>query len=270
MSNKIYDCITFFDEGFQANLRFNILNNYVEQFVVCESKFDHKGHYKGVNFNIENYKEFKNKITHLVINEQFPDTSNPWKTQAFQREFIFSGLDKAKPEDYIMFSDPDEIPRPEILANLKLIKKFGIFLQKMFCYKMNIYNPHESPWEGSRICLKKDLKSIDFLRQKILKKNIRYPFWRIDKEKNIQLIDNGGWHFNYLLEPEKISKKLKTFAHTEYNRNEFTNIDVIKENIHEKKDLFKRGHKYYKVQLDNTFPNYILDNQSKFNQWIEK
>ena len=69
-------------------------------------------------------------------------------------------------------------------------------------------NPHESPWEGSRICRKKNLKSIDFLRQKILKKNIRYPFWRIDKEKSIQLIDNGGWHFNYLLEPEKISKKL--------------------------------------------------------------
>ena len=54
----------------------------------------------------------------------------------------------------------------------------------MFCYKLNIYNPHESPWEGSRICLKKNLKSIDFLRQKILKKNTRYPFWRIDKEKN--------------------------------------------------------------------------------------
>ena len=32
MNNKIYDSITFFDESLQANLRFNILNNYVEQF----------------------------------------------------------------------------------------------------------------------------------------------------------------------------------------------------------------------------------------------
>ena len=71
MNNKIYDCITFFDENLQANLRFNILNNYVEQFVICESKFDHKGNHKGVNFNIENYKEFKNKITHLVIEKQW-------------------------------------------------------------------------------------------------------------------------------------------------------------------------------------------------------
>ena len=183
--------------------------------------------------------------------------------------FIFNGLKNAKPEDYIMFSDPDEIPRPEILANLKLNKKFGIFLQKMFCYKLNIYNPHESLWEGSRICFKKNLKSIDFLRQKVLKKNIRYPFWRIDKEKNIQLIDNGGWHFNYLSEPEKISKKLKTFAHTEYNKDAFTNIDVIKKNIYEMRDLFNRGHQYYKVQLDNTYPDYILNNQNKFYKWIK-
>jgi beta-1,4-mannosyl-glycoprotein beta-1,4-N-acetylglucosaminyltransferase len=168
-----------------------------------------------------------------------------------------------------MFSDPDEIPRPEILANLKLIKKFGIFLQKMFCYKLNIYNPHESPWEGTRICLKKNLKSIDFLRQKILKKNINYPFWRIDKEKNIQLINDGGWHFNYLLEPEKISKKLKTFAHTQYNKDEFTSVDVIKKNIDEMRDLFDRGNKYYRVELDNTYPNYILNNQDKFNKWID-
>ena len=270
MSNKIYDCITFFDESLQAHLRFNILNNYVEQFVVCESKFDHKGNYKGVNFKIENYKEFKSKIIHLVIDEQFPDTSNTWKTQAFQREFIFNGLNNANPEDYIMFSDPDEIPRPEILENLKLKKKFGIFLQKMFCYKLNIYNPHESPWEGSRICLKKNLKSIDFLRQKILKKNTHYPFWRIDKERSIQLIDNGGWHFNYLSEPEQISKKLKTFAHEEYNKDKYTQIEVIKKNIQEMRDLFNRGYKYNKVQLDNTFPEYILNNKNKFYKWINQ
>ena len=266
---KIYDCITFFDENLQANLRFNILNNCVEKFIICESKFDHKGRYKGVNFNVDNYKEFKNKIIHLVIDKQFPNTTNAWKTQAFQREFIFNGLNDAAPEDYIMFSDPDEIPRPEVLKDLRLSRKFGIFLQKMFCYKFNIYNPYESPWEGSRICLKKHLKSIDFLRQKILKKNIRYPFWRVDKEKSIELIENGGWHFNYLSEPEIISKKLKTFAHTEYNKDKYTNISAIKENIIKKRDLFDRGYKYSKVQLDNTFPDYILNNKNKFYKWIE-
>ena len=268
MSNKIYDCITFFNESLQADLRFNILNKYVEQFVICESKFDHKGHYKGINFNIENYKDFKDKIIHLVIEEQFPDTSNPWKTQAFQREFIFNGLNDAKPEDYIMFSDPDEIPRPEILINLKLNKKYGIFLQKMFCYKFNVYNPHESPWEGSRICLKKNLKSIDFLRQKVRKKNTRYPFWRIDKEKSIQLIDNGGWHFNYLLEPKAISKKLKSLADTKWDNIEYHDVEKIRNKINQKKDLFNRGHVYKLVDIDNSYPDFIIKNREKLKDWI--
>ena len=63
---------------------------------------------------------------------------------------------------------------------------------------------------------------------------------------------------------------MKTFSHTEYNKDEFTNIDAIKNNINEMRDLFNKGYKYYKVQLDNTFSDYILNNQSKFNQWIEQ
>ena len=36
------------------------------------------------------------------------------------------------------------------------------------------------------------------------------------------------------------------------------------------RDLFNKGYKYYKVQLNNTFPDYILNNQGKLNQWIEQ
>ena len=114
------------------------------------------------------------------------------------------------------------------------------------------------------------MKSIDYLRHKIEKRNLRYPFWRIDKEKNIQLIDIGGWHFNYLLKPEKISKKLKTFAHTEFSKEQFTNIEIIKENIFQMRDLFGRGYKYDKVIIDKTFPDYIFNNQNKFSEWIKQ
>ena len=44
--NRIYDCITFYDENFLTNLRFEILNHVVDFFVVCESRYDHKGHPK--------------------------------------------------------------------------------------------------------------------------------------------------------------------------------------------------------------------------------
>ena len=268
MKNKIFDCITFFNENYIFNLRYNILKDFVDYFVICESKYDHKGNSKKINFI--NKSEFdSSKIIHLVLEKSFPKDSNPWQNQATQRDFMLQNLQLAGSEDYIFFSDPDEIPDPKIFKEFKLEKKYGIFMQKSFVFKFNIFNSYETPWEGSRVCKKKNLNSIDFMRQEVRKKNLDYGFWRVDKEKSIQIYENAGWHFNNILSPEDISKKLKTFAHTEYNRDEFTNIDAIKNNIHEMRDLFDKGNKYYRVELDNTFPSYILNNQDKFSKWID-
>ena len=165
---KIYDCITFFQENFVTNLRFEILDEVVDYFVVCESKYNHRGEKKRLNFNLLNPK-FESKIIYLVLNENFKE-KNLWKNQAVQREYIFNGLRNAGENDYVMFSDPDEIPNPEMIKRLNLTSKYGIFLQNCFCYKLNIFNKYETPWEGTRICKKKNLKSFDYLRQKILKK----------------------------------------------------------------------------------------------------
>ena len=51
--NKIFDCITFFDENLQADLRFNILHDVVNYFVICESRYDHKNNLKKILFDKE-------------------------------------------------------------------------------------------------------------------------------------------------------------------------------------------------------------------------
>jgi len=167
-----------------------------------------------------------------------------------------------------MFSDPDEIPNPELLRNFELFKKYGLFLQEMYCYKFNLYNNHESPWEGTRICKKKNLKSIDYMRQKIKTNNLNQPFWKFYKEKSIEVFNNGGWHFNSLLTAEDISIKLKTFAHTEFASSAYSDVEIIKNNIKKQRDLFKRNKFYNKIELDNSFPKYILKNKEKFKDWI--
>ena len=48
--NKIFDCITFFNENFIANLRFEILHKQVDHFVICESIYDHRGNKKKIKF----------------------------------------------------------------------------------------------------------------------------------------------------------------------------------------------------------------------------
>ena len=117
---------------------------------------------------------------------------------------------------------------------------------------------------------KKNLKSIDFMRQKVVSKNLNYSFLRIDKEKDIQIFNNGGWHFNNILNPDQISLKLRTFAHSEFASEKFSSPETIKKNIEKKKDLFGRGHIYKKVEIDETFPEYLINNKDKYSKWILK
>ena len=265
--SKLIDCITFFQENFVFDLRYNILKDHVDLIVVCESKYDHRGNLKNLNFDFKkNYN--KKKIKYLLLEEPFPKNNTAWKNQAIQRDFLLKNLNFINDEDYVMFSDPDEIPNPKLLSQFKLSKKYGIFLQRCFNYKLNLYNQYESPWEGTRVCKKKNLKSIDYMRQKVKSKNLKYNFLRIDKEKNIEVFNNAGWHFNNLLSPIEISLKLKSFAHTEFSKDQYSSPSIIKHKIDQKIDLFNRGHKYTKIDLDNTYPKFILDNKNQLNDFI--
>ena len=267
LKNKILDCITFFDNNFMFELRYNILFDYVDYFVICESKFDHTGKEKKKNFIWKDYYDVK-KIKYSLIEKPFPTNTNRWENQAIQREILLSETNFADPDDYIFFSDPDEIIKPELLKNFKLNKKYGIFLQKCFNYKFNIFNPYESPWEGTRVCKKKNLKSIDFMRQKIKTKNLKYNFLRFDKEKNIEIFHNAGWHFNNIMSATEISLKLKTFAHAEFSNEKFYSEEIIKKKIANREDLFERGHKYEVVELNEDFPDFILKNIKKYHDFI--
>lgn len=265
---KIFDCVTFFEEHLAMKIRFNVLDKFVDKFIICEGRQNHRGLDKKINFNSNDYPEFKNKIIHIIC-EEFPKNLNAWQRQAFQREKIFEGLNEARDHDLILFSDPDEIPNPKVFENIKMEKKYIIFLQRLFYYKLNLQDQDiNSSWEGTRGCLKKNLKSIDYMRQKVRKKNLKYSFWRIDKEKNFDLVENGGWHFSYLLKPDDIQKKIKTFAHIEHDKKEYTDIENIKFCIDNSKDLFGRKTNFKKVLIDQSYPEYILKNIENFKDWI--
>ena len=266
--NKIIDCITFFDNNFIFDFRYNVINKYVDKFIICESSYDHKGNIKKINFDPEKKYADNKKVMHVLLKRPFPVNSNPWQNQAIQREFILENLDFADDEDYIFFSDPDEIPNPDLLKNFELKKKYGIFMQKFFNYKFNLFNPYESPWEGPRVCRKKNLKSINYMRQKIKLKNSKYSFLRIDKERSVEIFLNGGWHFNNLMTPNQISKKLKTYAHEEYSDEKFSSSEVIEKKIAKKTDLFERNQTYKEIKIDKSFPNYLIKNLDKFKEFL--
>jgi beta-1,4-mannosyl-glycoprotein beta-1,4-N-acetylglucosaminyltransferase len=154
------------------------------------------------------------------------------------------------------------------LKNFKLKKKYAIFLQNHYVYKFNLFNEYDTPWEGTRICKFCNLKSINYMRQKVLLKNLR-KWWRPDKERNIQIINNGGWHFKDIFTPKELSIKLKTFAHKEFSISNFSNLRTIRNKIKKKIDLYNKNQLFYKVALNKNFPKYILDNQKKLKSFID-
>ena len=67
---------------------------------------------------------------------------------------------------------------------------------------------------------------------------------------------------------EEIKKKLSSYAHSEFNNEKYNNLDKIKKSIANKSDLFDRPIIYKQIKFDQTFPNYIFNNQEKFKNWI--
>ena len=106
------------------------------------------------------------------------------------------------------------------------------------------------------------------MRQSVRLKNLKYNFYRFDKERSIEVFKKAGWHFNNIMSVEEISKKLKTFAHTEFSKEEFTSPKIIESKINQKIDLFNRGHQYKAVVLDSSFPEFLLKNYSLYKSYI--
>tara|TARA_B110001452_G_C15107373_1_gene386067 strand:- start:57 stop:842 length:786 start_codon:yes stop_codon:yes gene_type:complete len=259
---KIFDCFLYNGEKIVLDIRLNTLSKYIEKFIIVESKYDHQGNKKKLTFKIDEFKKFKEKITYLVI-ENFPGKLSNWERENYQRNYLNEGLALANENDYIIISDVDEIPDLTKVTDLNNYK-FTVFEQKMFYYKINLHNKTEPFWHGSRICKKKYLKSPQWLRDQSIK---NYPFWRFDKIK-WNIIKNGGWHFSFLMNPDQIKSKIKSFAHAEYNNEYYTNLEKIERSIENKIDLFNRPISYKKDNIDEMFPRYIIDNKEKFKEWI--
>ena len=168
---NIYDCFMYFDEDMLLDLRLNVLNNYVKKFVITEATYTHNGSKKKLNFDINNFKKFKDKIDYIVIDKPPPtiinlkdeDTVedrgeklilNGMARDYYQRENLNKGLNKSQDDDLIMISDLDEIPNLEEIDLRNINNKLILFKQKMFYYKLNLlYDDFD--WYGSKACKKK-------------------------------------------------------------------------------------------------------------------
>ncbi len=262
----VYDCSMYFNEDLILDLRFNILNKYVDKFVVVEATRDHAGNEKKLNFNINDFQKFKDKIIYHVV-EDIPkvvdDYKKGWSKNFFRENYHRNSISKAiemcDPNDLILISDADEIPNFESLEKYK-VKSFALFSQKNYYYKLNLQS--DDKWLGTGICYKKFLKSPQWLRNKRFMRRgfLRKLFFKT------QIIYNGGWHFSFLKTPEEIVKKMKSYGHGELNNK--INIKDINDSILSKKFFINPNIKLNTVEIDENFPEYIYKNKKNFSDWI--
>jgi beta-1,4-mannosyl-glycoprotein beta-1,4-N-acetylglucosaminyltransferase len=296
---KIFDCTTYFDEPLLFNIRLNVLNDYIDEFIVCEATYTHSGQKKKINFDKNKYPNFKNKITHIiidnqpddlfVINEQNKHDNSLFRLNAAkriekQRNQIANYFGKSNLNDWIIYSDSDEIPDVSKIDLMKEKKKIVLFKQKVFHYKFNlVLGSHD--WFGSKACRFKDLQSISNLRNIKTKK---YAWWRIDtffkKDKfiNLKVVEGGGWHFTEIKSAKDIYIKHKNDEHhdefdlTGINENDIDHMiknkyivydhDIDKTNFDRK---WNKNNRIYLTKInDNKLPKYLIQNKNKYLEWF--
>ena len=289
----------FFDEEMLLDLRLNILDKFVDKFVIVESSYTHSGKEKKLIFDIKKYSKFKEKINYIVLkdppagieeinnNDSQGEISrkeilNALKRENLQRDTIFNGLKDADKNDWIIISDLDEIPDLTNINFNNIKNKIIFFKQKVFYYKLNL-ELKKLRWIGTKACRKKHLKSPQWLRN--IKDKI-YPRWRMDilfsekKYNDIFFVENGGWHFSFVKKPEDIEKKLKSYLHHREYDIDPVGIDKIKDLINSKSVIYDHrvdqtqykfggGQKLEKIDLE-FLPRHISSNTEKYLDWLEK
>ena len=295
---KIYDCFMYFDEEVVADVRLHTLNEFVDYFVIVESKFTHKGELRKLKFDHKKFEKFKDKIIYIIDDKVYPQTQkiqtedseavksiklifNATYRENGQRNLLLKGLKEANDEDLILISDVDEIPKLTGLNFKNINEKIILFKQDMFYYKFNLWLPNLI-WTGTKACRKKNLINPQWLRNI---KDRKYSFFRIDtlfsstKFNNIKIINDGGWHFTNIKTPKEIELKFRSYLHhREFDLNPLS-ANQIGEIIKNKKAI-------YNLKVDKTFnkfgngdvlkkfelsklPEYIIKNKKKFLEWMD-
>ncbi len=288
----------FFDEEMLLDLRLNILDEFVDKFVIVESSYTHSGKEKKLVFDINKYSKFKKKINYIILKEppkgieeissndsedeiSRKEILNALKRENLQRDAILNGLKDADSNDWIIVSDLDEIPDLTKVNFNNIKNKIIFFKQRVFYYKLNL-ELKTLRWIGTKACRKKYLKSPQWLRN--IKDKI-YPKWRLDilfsekKYNDIFFIENGGWHFSFVKKPEDIEKKLRSYLHHREYDIDPLGLDKIKNFINSKsviydhrvdqtQNKFGGGQKLEKIDLE-LLPKHISSNKVKYLDWLE-
>ena len=281
---KIYDCFNFFNELDILELILNILYDTVDFFIIVESNLTHSGQNKPFYFeqNKDRFSKFLDKIISYKIYDNPSDFVNLPNTEDielqkiygfmkttkrfnpyfqgdygrdyFQKESVRRPLVNCEENDIIIISDADEIPDPKVLKQLdKLDLNNTIYSlnQTMYYFYLNVLKENE--WCGSKMGLYKNMK--------------KYSFNEIRGDSSLSsIIHKAGWHFSFMGGEEMVKNKMLSYSARDMVDHNV--LSKIKLNMENNMDPYFR-HALSKVEIDDSYPQYILDNLEKYKDMIK-
>jgi beta-1,4-mannosyl-glycoprotein beta-1,4-N-acetylglucosaminyltransferase len=278
---RIFDSFRFFNELDVLEVRFNLLYDLVDFFVITECPYTIMGDEKPLYYwdNRDRFDKFNDKVIHDIMddipdnfdnyverrgyhtpynsidrncNQKYIDIPLRYQRDMYARDYTAYSIEKAgaKSDDVIITSDADEVINPLVLQSLDWFDKNNhyVALQRHFYYKFNILR--EENWMGSRICTWDTLRqtSVDQLRQ---------------NHHNSHRIESGGWHWSYFGNIDTIEQKLNACADSQHKSKDLS--DKVKMG----RDPVGRSDSYNPVPIDDSFPEYIQNNQEKYAEFIK-
>src|SRR6478735_8821010 len=223
----VFDCFIFFNENDLMQIRFEELYAVVDHFVIVEADKTFRGNDKPFNFDTERFAKHMDKVIyHRVSMPDFPhDPDAAWHREWHQRDEIKQALvHRTQPDDVILISDADEIPRHSVVRdiNTTLGGIASLDLRK-FTYGLNVQpdEPNTMP---------KAVRSR--LLYKSTPQQLRYS-------QPGHVIADAGWEFSSLGTPEQILYKLQNFAHSEFDDAELT-VENLRRRMYLGQDILGR------------------------------
>ena len=281
---KVYDVFPFFNELDLLEIRLNTLNELVDEFIVTEANSTFSGIPKRyyLSDSLSRFKKFSHKITIQQV-DSIPIGITPFARDRFQRDQISQILNqKLSDEDILIYGDVDEIPNPSTLhKGINLILKgqtqmIHLAQDVYYCYLNQkevsgtlLSYTGEYSWVFNRKWLGTNVSRWSYSK-KFTPTDLRSP----EHKKIGTRLKKGGWHFSYigsegsLSVTERVSKKLISAAHQEYNSPEIL-LDLNKK-IEESKDIFSRRKSRYRILHNLDYlPVFILNDLDNYKDLIK-
>jgi beta-1,4-mannosyl-glycoprotein beta-1,4-N-acetylglucosaminyltransferase len=261
---KVIDCFSFYNELDMLEFRLNELNDVVDYHVLVECTKTHANNDKELYFenNKQRFSKFLDKIIHIVVKDNIPQTQCAWDREKYQRYCIDEGIKKLNlnSDDIIIIADLDEIPDSKTLLNLKNNNGVdGIYFLEMDLYYYNITCKFNNKWNQTKI--------LNFGTYIKYNNDVEVIFRRHIHNEGV--IKNGGWHFSYFGNIEFIKNKILNFAHQEYNNDYILNDDRINAQIQYSKDLYGRPTETFNY-IDVKDNTYLPHKYEDFKEFLNK